>query len=281
MTNELFFEVSDVDGEIKIREYLRRLGFSTSLIAIVKYDGVLLNGVAVHMRATVKNGDIISIALPEGESEGIEPIPIPINVIFEDEHILAVSKPTNMPTHPSRGNSLPTLANAVRAYLDKPFIFRAISRLDRDTSGIVLIAKNQLSAAILSRDMKRGSFKKIYEAIVKGIPSPKEGEINAPIAREAEGSIKRVVRDDGKHALTRYRVIDTDSDGNATVELEAVTGRTHQLRVHMAYVGHPLIGDFLYGERIEGETYRLHCKLLEFVHPISREKISLYCPLND
>ena len=281
MTNELFFEVSDVDGEIKIREYLRRLGFSTSLIAIVKYDGVLLNGVAVHMRATVKNGDIISIALPEVESEGIEPIPIPINVIFEDEHILAVSKPTNMPTHPSRGNSLPTLANAVRAYLDKPFIFRAISRLDRDTSGIVLIAKNQLSAAILSRDMKRGSFKKIYEAIVKGIPSPKEGEINAPIAREAEGSIKRVVRDDGKHALTRYRVIDTDSDGNATVELEAVTGRTHQLRVHMAYVGHPLIGDFLYGERIEGETYRLHCKLLEFVHPISREKISLYCPLND
>ena len=281
MTNELFFEVSDVDGKIKIREYLRRLGFSTSLIAIVKYDGVVLNGVAVHMRATVKNGDIISIALPEGESEGIEPIPIPIKVIFEDEHILAVSKPTNMPTHPSRGNSLPTLANAVRAYLDKPFIFRAISRLDRDTSGIVLIAKNQLSAAILSRDMKRGSFKKIYEARVKGIPSPKEGEINAPIAREAEGSIKRVVSDDGKHALTRYRVIDTDGDGNATVELEAVTGRTHQLRVHMAYVGHPLIGDFLYGERIEGETYRLHCKLLEFLHPLSREKISLYCPLND
>ncbi len=281
MAQALSFSVCGVDGKIKIRDYLtKRLGFSASLIAIVKYDNVFLNGVAVHMRAMVKNGDTISIILPDEESESIEPIDIPLDIIFEDEHILAVNKPINMPTHPSRGNHLPTLANAVRAYLDKPFVFRAISRLDRDTSGIVLIAKNQLSAAILSREMKKGTFKKVYEAMVSGIPSPDAGEINAPIARETEGNIKRVVRDDGKNAVTKYKVVSVNCDGNAIVELEAITGRTHQLRVHMAYIGHPLVGDFLYGTRIENETYRLHCKLLEFDHPITRNRITLTCPLN-
>lgn len=281
MAKTFFFTVCDVSGEIKIRDYLtKRLGFSTSLIAVVKYGSVCLNGEAVHMRAMVKNGDVIATTLPDEESESIEPIPIPINVIYEDEHILAVNKPTNMPTHPSRGNSLPTLANAVRAYLNEPFVFRAISRLDRDTSGIVLIAKNQLSAANLSREMKRGGFKKIYEATVVGIPCPAFGEIIAPITRESDGDIKRVVRADGKNAITKYKVVSVNGDGNAVVELEAVTGRTHQLRVHMACIGHPLVGDFLYGERIEGKTYALHCKLLEFIHPITRETITLRCESN-
>ena len=276
MTETLLFKVAGVIGGMKIRDYLtKRIGFSTSLIAVVKYDNVKLNGDIVHMRATVKDGDVITVTLPEEESENIPPMDIPLDIIYEDEHILAVSKPINMPTHPSRGNHLPTLANAVRAYLGKPFVFRAISRLDRDTSGIVLVAKNQLSAAILSREMKKGSFKKIYEATVVGVPDPPSGEINAPIAREREGDIKRVVREDGKSAITLYRVREINDDGNAIVELQAVTGRTHQLRVHMAYIGHPLVADFLYGDRIENETYRLHCKLLEFPHPITGETLTL------
>lgn len=276
MTETLLFKVAGVIGGMKIRDYLtKRIGFSTSLIAVVKYDNVRLNGDIVHMRATVKDGDVITVTLPEEESENIPPMDIPLDIIYEDEHILAVSKPINMPTHPSRGNHLPTLANAVRAYLGKPFVFRAISRLDRDTSGIVLVAKNQLSAAILSREMKKGSFKKIYEATVVGVPDPPSGEINAPIARETEGDIKRVVREDGKSAITLYRVREINDDGNAIVELQAVTGRTHQLRVHMAYIGHPLVADFLYGDRIENETYRLHCKLLEFPHPITGETLTL------
>ena len=276
MTETLLFKVAGVIGGMKIRDYLtKRIGFSTSLIAVVKYDNVRLNGDIVHMRATVKDGDVITVTLPEEESENIPPMDIPLDIIYEDEHILAVSKPINMPTHPSRGNHLPTLANAVRAYLGKPFVFRAISRLDRDTSGIVLVAKNQLSAAILSREMKKGSFKKIYEATVVGVPDPPSGEINAPIAREREGDIKRVVREDGKSAITLYRVREINDDGNAIVELQAVTGRTHQLRVHMAYIGHPLVADFLYGDRIENETYRLHCKLLEFPHPITGETLTL------
>ena len=276
MTETLLFKVAGVIGGMKIRDYLtKRIGFSTSLIAVVKYDNVKLNGDIVHMRATVKDGDVITVTLPEEESENIPPMDIPLDIIYEDEHILAVSKPINMPTHPSRGNHLPTLANAVRAYLGKPFVFRAISRLDRDTSGIVLVAKNQLSAAILSREMKKGSIKKIYEATVVGVPDPPSGEINAPIARETEGDIKRIVREDGKSAITLYRVREINDDGNAIVELQAVTGRTHQLRVHMAYIGHPLVADFLYGDRIENETYRLHCKLLEFPHPITGETLTL------
>ena len=268
MSDELHFTVNGVDGEMKIRDYLKsRLGFSTSLIAKVKYDNVLLNRVPVHMRATVKNGDEIAVHLPVEESEHITPVSLPIEVLYEDEHILAVNKPINMPTHPSRGNHLTTLAECVRAYLGHPFVFRAVSRLDRDTSGIVLIAKNQLSAAILSRHLRAGKFRKIYYATVVGIPSPHEGEINAPIAREKEGEIKRVVRKDGKPALTKYRVISINPDGGSTLELEAVTGRTHQLRVHLAHIGHPLKNDFLYGERVEGKTYYLHCGRLEFPHP--------------
>ena len=278
MTDILSFTVSGLDREIKIRDYLTKLGFSASLIGVVKYDNVLLNGVAVHMRAMIKNGDVITVNLPEEESENIEPMDIPIEVIYEDDHILAVNKPTNMPTHPARGNHLPTLANAVRAYFGKPFVFRSLTRLDRDTSGIVLIAKNRLAAALLSRDLKSGGFKKIYQATVCGIPCPENGRIEAPIAREFEGSIKRVVREDGKPALTIYQVIGVDGDGNATVELEPVTGRTHQLRVHMAYIGHPLWSDFLYGEQIGDEPYKLHCKRLEFPHPMTREKIILECP---
>ncbi len=270
--------VEGIAGEIKIRDYLtHRLGFSTSLIAKVKYDGVFLNGLPVHMRATVRCGDEITVKFPEEESENIEPIDIPIDVLYEDEHIIVVNKPRNMPIHPSRGNSLPTLANAVRAYIDRPFVYRSITRLDRDTSGIVLIAKNQLSSAKLSRDMKNGRIKKKYLARVVGVPTPAIGVINAPIEREYEGEMRRVVREDGKPSVTEYAVISSDKAGNALVEARPITGRTHQIRVHMAYIGCPLLGDFLYGERIAGETYRLHCSELIFPHPMSGQYITVKC----
>ena len=262
--------VDGVESEMKIRDYLkRRLGFSTSLIAKVKCGNVILSGVPVHMRAMVKNGDVIDVFFPDEESECVEPIDIPLEVLYEDEAILLVNKPINMPIHPSRGNHLPTLANAVRAYLGAPFVFRCITRLDRDTSGIVLIAKDQLSAAMLSRELKAGGFTKKYVAEVVGVPEPHEGVINAPIERESEGEMKRVVREDGKPSITSYKVVSERGDESSTVEVIPITGRTHQIRVHMAYIGHPLVGDFLYGERTEGETYRLECRQLSFHHPIS------------
>ncbi len=277
MKDDLKIKICTDKEALPIREYLKRhLGFSTSLIAKVKYGGIALNGETVHMRAVVHNGDLLEVVFPEEDSEGIEPIDIALDIIYEDDHILAVNKPINMPTHPSRGNSLPTVANAVRAYLGTPFVFRAISRLDRDTSGIVLIAKNQLASAKLCREMKNGGFSKKYIAQVQGTPSPSEGIIDAPIERESDGSIKRVVREDGKHAVTRYRVIRDLCDGSSICEVSPLTGRTHQIRVHLAHIGHPLVGDFLYGSRIEGQTYRLHCSSLEFSHPHDGRPISLF-----
>ena len=268
--------VEGVLGEMKIRDYLKsRLGFSTSLIAKVKYDGVVLNGTAVHMRATVKNGDVVDIILPEEDSDSIEPMDIPLDIVYEDEYIIAINKPINMPVHPAKGNHLPTLANALRAYIGHPFVFRAVNRLDRDTSGIVLIAKDRIAGAKLYAAMKAKKFDKVYIAKVVGTPEPRHGYVNAPIARESEGSILRVVRDDGKDSLTEYEVIEIDENGNSTLKVAPHTGRTHQIRVHMAHIGHPLINDFLYGERRDGETYSLHCASLTFKHPITNETITI------
>ena len=269
--------VSGLDKEIKIRDYLRRLGFSVALIAKVKFDGVYLNGESVHMRAPVKCGDTIEVHFPDEDSENVLPIKIDLDILYEDERILVVNKPINMPVHPSRGNSLPTLANAVRAYLDAPFVFRSITRLDRDTSGIVLIAKDRLAAAMLSEAMKRGEIEKNYLARVVGTPKKHKGRIEAPIEREAEGSIKRTVRADGKPSTTEYELVSVDTDGNALMRVRPLTGRTHQIRVHMAHIGHPLLGDFLYGTRITGKTYCLHCSSLSFPHPSNGEIMTVSC----
>ncbi len=268
--------VTDVEKEMKIREYLKkRLGLSTSIIGKIKYGNVLLNSEAVHMRAVIKNGDTIDIILPEEDSESIEPIELALNIIYEDEYMLAVNKPKNMPVHPSRGNTLPTVANGILAYIGRPFVFRAINRLDRDTSGIVLIAKDRLSGAKLYRAMKDRLFKKTYIALVTGELPQNHGVINAPIAREREGEIKRAVRYDGKESITEYDVLSVNEDGSSLVRIIPHTGRTHQIRVHMAYIGHPLVGDFLYGEKIDGRTYFLHCDSLTFPHPHTGEYITL------
>lgn len=267
--------VRDVVGEMKIRDYLkRRIGLSTALIAKVKYDNVLLNGEIVYMRATVKNGDRIDIDLPDEDSENIEPMDIPLDIVYEDEHVIAINKPRNMPVHPSRGNHLPTVANAVRSYVGHPFVFRAINRLDRDTSGIVLIAKDRLSGAKLYQAMKDRKFGKTYLALVDGVPSEKHGFINAPIAREAEGEMKRVVREDGKEALTEYEVVETYENNTSKIKVTLHTGRTHQIRVHMAHIGHPLVNDFLYGTRGD-DTNHLHCNTLSFPHPFRGEIITV------
>lgn len=267
---KISFTVENTE-EMKIRDYLtRRLGFSASLIAKVKVGGVFLNRENVHMRATVKEGDLIEINMPEEKSENIPPIAMPLDILYEDDWLLIINKPRNMPVHPSKGNSLPTLANGVMAYMGGDFVFRAVNRLDRDTSGIVIIAKNQLSAAIMSRTVKAGGLEKKYLAIVDGVPDS-VGRIEAPIERECEGSIKRVVQPCGKPSVTEYTLLKSMGD-TSLIEINLVTGRTHQIRVHLSYIGHPLTNDFLYGNKRTEETYRLHCNRITFPHPIN-EKI--------
>ena len=213
---EKIFEIRATDSRLPMamKEYLRLLGFSVTLIKEAKYGGIHLNGLPVTVRATVNEGDIVEIYLEEEKSEGIPPMDIPIRVIYEDDDILAVDKPTNMPTHPSKGNNLPTLANAIMGYYKGNFVFRSVNRLDRDTSGIVIIAKNRISACALSDSMKKGLWEKKYHALVEGVPDPSEATIDEPIERIEEGNIKRMVRPDGKRALTKYKVIETYGDSS-------------------------------------------------------------------
>lgn len=257
---------------ITVKAFLLSCGFSSTLIKRIKYGGIFVNGESVNVNKAVENGDTVRVLFPEEASKGIEQISIPLNIVYEDEFILLVDKPKNMPTHPSRGNNLPTLANAVMAKFEGNFVFRAINRLDRDTSGLVLIAKDRISAYALSESMKAGLFSKEYICLVDGIPSPKEGRIDAPIKRESESCIKRIVSADGKRAITDYKVIE-ERDGSAVCELTLYTGRTHQIRVHMAHIGHPLAGDFLYGIRDE-KKYFLRCKKLSFPHPKTKEIVT-------
>ncbi len=254
-----------------LRDYLRSLNLSTAVIKEAKRAGIYLNGKAVTVRATVNPGDLVEVYVTDAKSENIVPMDIPLRVLYEDEDILAVDKPTNMPTHPSKGNNLPTLANAVMAYYGGNFVFRSVNRLDRDTSGVVIIAKNRISASLLSASMKRGEWKKKYHALVSGVPESKSGVIDAPIERVCEGNIKRTVREDGKRAISEYRVIEEYED-SSLLEIELKTGRTHQIRVHMAHIGHPLVSDFLYGEPSDTEYY-LRCKEIIFPHPKTKEKL--------
>lgn len=256
---------------ILLRDYLRALNLSTAVIKEAKRTGIYLNGEAVTVRATVNAGDLVEVYVSDAKSENIVPMDIPLKVIYEDEDILAVDKPTNMPTHPSKGNNLPTLANAVMGYFGGDFVFRSVNRLDRDTSGIVIIAKNRISASLLSASMKRGEWQKTYHAVVEGVPTEKNGVIDAPIERVCEGNIKRCVREDGKRAVTEYRTIEDYGD-SALLEIALKTGRTHQIRVHMAHIGHALVSDFLYGEPSEKEYY-LRCKEIIFPHPKTKEKL--------
>ncbi len=256
-----------------VGSYLRRIGLSATFIKRVKMGGISLRGECVTVRATVKAGDLLTLTLPEERSENIRPLNIPLTVLYEDEYILAVDKPRGMPTHPSRGNSLPTLAEAVMGMYGGDFVFRAVSRLDRDTSGIVVIAKDQITAGALAEQMKRGGFDKRYTCITEGVPSPAAGRIDAPIRRESEDSIRRVVAEDGKSAITEYEVV-KDAGDKALCKIRLLTGRTHQIRVHMAHIGCPLYGDFLYGNATD-EGYFLRCDSVSFSNPRNGKKLTI------
>ena len=270
---EKIFEIKAYGENLpmSMRDYLHTLGFSVTLIKEAKYGGIHMNGSPVTVRATVNEGDLVEIFLKEEKSEGIPPMDSPIHIIYEDNDILAVDKPTNMPTHPSKGNNLPTLANAVMGYFNGNFVFRSVNRLDRDTSGIVIIAKNRISAYALSASMKAGLWEKKYHAVVEGAPSPDEATIDAPIERIENGNIKRTVRPDGKRAITKYKVVEK-YDNSSLCEITLLTGRTHQIRVHMSHIGHPLVSDFLYGNKSDKE-YHLRCVEIKFPHPKTKETI--------
>ena len=239
-------------------------------------DGIKLNGESVTVRRVLKKGDKLLLILPDGNSDNVIPVNIPIEIIYEDNDILVVNKPQNMPTHPTSYNFDNTLGNAVKyLYKDEPFTYRPVNRLDKDTTGCLIVAKTAHSAFELSKQMQKGLYKKTYVCITEGVPNPKEGIIDAPIKKT--GVLKREVVSGGQDAITEYKTLE-EKDGLALVEAKPITGRTHQIRVHLKHIGCPLLNDFLYGK--EGDTpFMLHCKTIEFYHPVTKEKMKLEAPI--
>lgn len=281
------FNVQEKYDNLRLSVFIREAcGVSRATLIKLKklHNGIMLNGENVTVAVTVKCGDVLTLALEDREdemnpfvtAEGEMP-----EIVYEDESVIAVNKPYGMPTHTSHGHRDDSLANSVCAYYAKkgqPFVFRAVNRLDLDTSGVVLIAKNRYYANILSRSMENGEFSKKYLAILDG-DIPKSGEVDGYISREGESIIKRTVSatetEGSDYSLTRYERIYA-SNGVSVVSAMPVTGRTHQLRVHFSSIGAPIYGDTMYGKSSEliGRQ-ALHAYELTFPSPITGETITV------
>ena len=263
-----------------VKEILKnRFKISSSVMTELKSseDGVLLNGKKVFVNEKVSEGDNILITIRDLRSD-IEESDIPLDVLYEDEDIIAVNKGRSLPIHPSQNHHGDTLANAMmHYYAGERFTFRVITRLDKDTSGVVLLAKNPLSGAILSEQMKNGDIKKEYIAVTEGVPDVKKGIIEAPIKRREESVILRCVAEDGKSAITEYEIL-KEKDDCALILLRPITGRTHQIRVHLSHIGCPILGDGLYGSSKDDKTL-LHCSKISFRHPITDEIMEVKAPV--
>lgn len=286
MNRILRYLIGEEHAGLRISQFLRRKGYSCQNLASIRHmpDSVVLNGVPCYMNRELAGGDSLAIVLQEEKSSGnIPPVKLPLDIVYEDEDIVVVNKAVGMPTHPSFRNFENTLANGLAWYYQeqgKPFIFRCCNRLDRDTSGLTVVAKHQVSACILSSMTARREVHREYLAIAQGHVAPESGTICAPLGRKDGSIIERVVDwENGEEAITHYRVL-SKNGLYSLVELELETGRTHQIRIHMKYLGYPLIGDYLYNPNMQHISRQaLHSHRLSFPHPITGEPLSFTAPL--
>lgn len=282
------FYIGKEENGISVLDFLRvKLGISRAMIRELKYreGGIEVDGEHVTVRKILSEGETLSIKTEdEVASENIVPSDIPIEIAFEDDELVIPAKSPFMPTHPSHGHYDDTMANALAfRYKDAPtpFVFRPVNRLDRNTSGLVLVAKSRMAASRLFESMRRGEIKKSYIALLEGVLPESEGEIDAPIARLDASVILRTVSPSGASALTKYRVLFSDGE-HSLVLCMPITGRTHQLRVHFAYLGAPIVGDGLYGnESPLIARHALHAARLVLPHPKNGEELDVRAPLPD
>ena len=280
MERILDYTIDSEYDDITIVGFLKAQGYSSqNLIELKKMpESILLNGKWEYVTKRVKEGDVLSVHIREEESsEKIVPVNLPLPIVYEDEDILVVNKPADMPIHPSMNNYENTLGNAAAYYFAKqkqPFTFRCINRLDRDTTGLTILAKHMVSSSVLYDAMTRREIKRTYQAIVVGEDIEDEGTVDAPIGRKEGSTIERMIDfKNGERAVTHYKVLER-RDGKALISLQLDTGRTHQIRVHMAHIGHPLIGDFLYNpDNTDMKRQALHSYSLSFVHPITKKEL--------
>lgn len=285
MNRTFTFSITESDASKAIDFFLKSHGFSRHIISGLKRtpQGILVNGAHANTKYSLCDGDVLTITITEETpSENIVPVAMDLCIVYEDEDILVVNKPADTPIHPSMNNYDNSLANGIAHYYrneSSPFVFRCINRLDRDTTGLTIIAKNQLSSAILSSMVGKREIHREYLAIVAGIP-PASGTIDAPIGRKSDSCIERVVDfEHGERAITHYTTLSSDGV-HSLVKLKLETGRTHQIRVHMKHLGFPLIGDYLYHpDYTKIRRQALHSHRLTFEHPITREPLEFTAPL--
>ncbi|KAB7667568.1 RluA family pseudouridine synthase [Bacillus sp. B1-b2] len=272
---------------VTIKEFLKNHKISKSALTDIKFKGgrITVNGLEQNVKYKLNKGDHLAVIFPpEKPSEGLIPESIPLPIVYEDDFLLIVKKVPGMNTIPSREHPKGSLANALVGYYQAKRIeatIHIVTRLDRDTSGLVLIAKHRHIHHLLSGQQKTGDVKRKYLAFAEGTMKPESGTINEPIGRCVDSIIQREVREDGKNAITHYRVL-TSKAAFSIVELSLETGRTHQIRVHLSHLGHPLLGDDLYGgSRKLISRQALHCYFLSFTHPITDKKMAFSIDLPD
>ncbi len=264
----------------------KELGLSGSGVRRAKQmpDGILLDGCPAFTNARVRAGQTLSVAVGDLVGSGqIAPVPGPLDILYEDEDLLVVNKGGQTPVHPSQGHHGDTLANFLMAYYKSIGLvaaFHPVNRLDRGTSGLMAVAKHPHAHEGLQRQLQEGRLTRTYLAVCQGVPDPAAGIVEAPIGREPGSVLRRMVTPDGAFARTRYEVVQTGR-GRSLVQLKLDTGRTHQIRVHMAHLGCPLVGDFLYGRETEElpDRFALHSASIRLEQPVTGEEILLEAPL--
>lgn len=271
------FKITEKDNNKQIKDFLREFGVSASLLTKLKHteNGITLNDKFARTIDRITAGDTLVISI---ENSGHMPAKLTsstVEAVYSDDDLLILNKPPMMPVHESRNHQGDTLANAAACYMDKDTAFRSVYRLDRDTSGLVLIAKHELAASKLA-----GKIKKDYYAVCQGILNG-SGTINLPIRRLNDSIIKRGVFDDGEKAVTHWQAVKNYTN-STLLKIHLETGRTHQIRVHFSHLGYPLLGDTLYGNSCDKiDRQALHCKTIYFTHPITEKPMMIDCDFPD
>jgi 23S rRNA pseudouridine1911/1915/1917 synthase len=278
------YTVKEENQNLTVEDYLKQVlkCSGRKIQKLTRLKGILLNKRTVYLQSKVKCGDILRILSLEDTSFGVEPEAGFIEILYEDKYIIVLNKPSGLLVHPAGQTFHGTLSNYLAHYYQQQGIIctiRPLHRLDRDTSGCVLFAKNSHTQTQLEKSLKSGNLKRTYQAIIDGIIDPPTGTINAPIGPHPSKPNRRAVTQKGDPAITHYRTIANFSD-TSLLELTLDTGRTHQIRVHVSYLGHPIIGDRMYGRgSILIDRQALHASSLSFQHPAEHREITLDAPL--
>lgn len=276
------WHVTEEHNGMLLRDFLtEEQQISRRLLTDLKFHGgqISINGQHVTVRYTIKIGDQITITFPkEVKSATMKPYPMSLQIVYEDDHVLVINKPVHLVTIPSRREPNVSLAQGILAYYERhhiPSTIHIVTRLDKDTSGLVLVAKHRYAHSLLSQQQIKKQIKRDYIAIIEGTMNCQKGTITLPITRKASSIIERTVDKNGKEAITHFEVV-AKSDKHTLVKINLETGRTHQIRVHFSAIGHPLAGDTLYGGHVDYiERQALHCSTVSFMHPFSKKEITL------